>query len=72
MKLVNYLDLSNNRLSERFIVLVVEHLEVIYIENNEDLVICIHANAGLFIKSRESNSLESICPVLIPQSRRVS
>jgi hypothetical protein len=49
----------------RFIILIVKYLKVIYIENNKDLIIYIHVNIRLFIKSRESNSLESIYLVLI-------
>ena len=49
----------------RFIILIIEYLKVIYIENNKDLIIYIHINTGLFIKSRESNSLKSIYLVLV-------
>ena len=65
MKLVNLLDSSDYRFSARFVVLIVEYLEVIYIENNKDLIICVYIYIGLFIKLREANSLKSISLVLI-------
>jgi hypothetical protein len=48
-----------------FIILIVKYLKVIYIENNKDLIIYIYINIGLFIKSREFNSLKSIYLVLV-------
>jgi hypothetical protein len=65
MKLVNLLNSSDYRFSARFIILIIEHLKVIYIENNKDLIICVHVYIGLFVKLREADSLKSISLVLI-------
>jgi hypothetical protein len=65
VKLVNLLNSSDYRFSACFVILIVEHLKVIYIENNKDLVIYVYVYAGLFVKLREADSLESISLVLV-------
>jgi hypothetical protein len=66
VKLINLLNSSDYRFSVHFVILVVEHLKVIYIENNKDLIIYVHVYTGLFVKLREANSLKSISLVLVP------
>ena len=65
MKLINLLNSSDYRFSARFVILIIEYLEVIYIENNKDLIIYVHVYTRLFVELGEADSLESISLVLI-------